>query len=109
MNHDASLIAYNTQACARDDRFWLTIPDRLITTVAAGVPVAIPRQGYAAVKSYLANYPAVIEFDSAKELAAALSDRPQVARLRAAAWSARQNYDAARYGPTLARFLERLI
>ncbi len=39
---DASLIAYNTQACARDDRFWLTIPDRLVTSVAAGAPSRSP-------------------------------------------------------------------
>lgn len=106
---DASLMAYNTQACARDDRFWLTIPDRLVTSVAAGAPIAIPRHGYAAVKSYLADYPAVVEFETASDLAAALADRSQIARLREAAWNSRGNYDATRHGPTLARFLDRLL
>ena len=105
---DASLIAYNTQACARDDRFYLTIPDRLITSVAAGVPVAIPRQGYGAIKSYLRDYP-MLEFDTADELAQELADRSLVAQLREAAWNFRSNYDAARYGPVLAQFLNRLI
>src|SRR5207247_7995455 len=72
---DASLIAYNTGACPRADRFELTIPDRLITSVAAGVPVAIPKQGYSAAKSYLKDYPAVIQFDSPDNLRKAISDR----------------------------------
>ncbi|QGQ24756.1 hypothetical protein F1728_19600 [Gimesia benthica] len=105
---DASLIAYNTQGCARDDRFYLTIPDRLITSVAAGVPVAIPRQGYGAIKSYLRDYP-LLEFDTADELAQTLADRSLVAKLREAAWNSRSNYDAARCGPVLAQFLNRLL
>ena len=105
---DASLIAYNTQASARDDRFHLTIPDRLITSVAAGVPVAIPRHGYGAIKSYLRDYP-MLEFDTADELAQTLADRSLVVQLREAAWNSRSNYDAARYGPVLAQFLNRLL
>jgi hypothetical protein len=106
---DASLVAYNTDACPRDDRFWLTVPDRLITSVAAGVPVAIPRKGYLAAKEYLKDYPAVIEFDSPEQLARVLADRSYIARLRQAAWNARQNYSAARHGADLQRFLEQLL
>ena len=107
-DYDGSLIAYNTKACSRDDRFWLTIPDRLVTSVAAGVPIAIPRQGYAAAKSYLKNYP-VIQFDSPQDLAEQLADRPKIAALREAAWNARPNYAAAAHGPAFAQFLEQLL
>jgi hypothetical protein len=106
---DASLIAYNTAACARDDRFRLTVPDRLITSVAAGVPVAVPAQGYTASKSYLKSYPAVIEFDSPGDLRQALADRPRVADWQNAAWAARQNYTAERHGGALRAFLDRLV
>jgi hypothetical protein len=106
---DASLIAYNTDACGRDDRFGLTVPDRLITSVAAGVPIAIPRQGYAGAKQYLKDYPAVMEFDSAEHLASLLADRPGIAKMREAAWNARQNYSATRHGDDLQAFLERLL
>ncbi|MDA0590616.1 MAG: hypothetical protein O2820_21620 [Planctomycetota bacterium] len=61
------------------------------------------------MKSYLADYPAVVEFETASDLAAALADRSQIARLREAAWNARGNCDATRHGPKLARFLERLL
>ena len=105
---DASLIAYNTDACARDDRFRLTVPDRLVTSVAGGVPIAVPRQGYDAVKSYLRDYPAVIEFDSAGGLAETLGDRQLVSRLRNSAWAARQSYVAKQHGATLQKFEELL-
>ena len=106
---DASLIAYNTDACSRDDRFRLTVPDRLITSVAAGAPIAIPSEGYVAAKEYLKDYPAVIEFDSPGHLAQTLADRSHITRLRQAAWNARQNYSATRHGADLQRFLEQLL
>lgn len=106
--YDASLMVYNTEACARDDRFALTVPDRLITSVAGGVPVAIPARGYAASKSYLKDYPAVIAFDSSAELQSVLADRARVADLRNAAWDARRNYTARRQGPALCAFLNGL-
>lgn len=106
---DASLVAYNTEACSRDDRFRLTVPDRLITSVTAGVPIAIPKEGYSASKAYLKSYPAVIEFDSADSLARTLADRPLIASLRNAAWKARLNYTAAGYGRALQQFLEDLF
>lgn len=105
---DASLVAYNTQECARDDRFQLTIPDRLVTSVTAGVPIAIPGQGYDAIKNYLSEYP-VLEFETARDLAEALADRPQIARLREAAWNSRRNYEATRHSPVLTRFLDQLL
>jgi hypothetical protein len=107
--YDASLMVYNAGACPRGDRFQLTVPDRLMTGVTAGIPVAIPRKGYEASKAYLKEYPAVIEFDSAGELKEALSDRPHIQRLRDAAWDARRSYTAERHGPALQRFLEGLL
>jgi hypothetical protein len=107
--YDASLIAYNTAAAKCDERFRLTVFDRLLTSVTAGVPIAMPKQGYAASKSYLKDHPAVIEFDSPAELRAALSDRPQVQRWRDAAWNARPNYAAERHGPALRAYLEQLL
>lgn len=104
--YDACLIAYNTAACARDERFRFTAPDRLITSVAAGVPIAIPSSGYEGSKSYLENYPAVLQFDSAADLARQLADRDKVSALRAAAWAARDNYRAEAQGERLQAFLE---
>lgn len=106
---DASLVAYNTEACARDDRFGLTVPDRLITSVTAGIPIALPARGYEAAKAYLREYPAVIEFVSAHDLRDTLADRPRVEQLRNAAWAARPSYAAERHGDDLAAFLETLI
>ncbi|MFM2052457.1 MAG: hypothetical protein RL456_494 [Pseudomonadota bacterium] len=106
--HDASLIKYNTEACSRPDRFDVTVPDRLITSVAAGVPIALPEQGYQGSKEYLARYPAVIQFRSMADLAAQLADRGRVAELREQAWKARHHYAAEAHGPALAAFLARL-
>ncbi len=106
--HDASLIAYNTAACQRAERFDLTVPDRLITSVAAGVPVAIPRQGYAGSKAYLAAYPAVFEFDSGADLKRQLEDRGRVRDIRDAAWDARSRYTAEMQGEGLVRFMTTL-
>jgi hypothetical protein len=106
--HDASLIAYNTEACQRAERFDLTVPDRLITSVAAGVPVAIPRQGYAGSKAYLARYPAVFQFDSGADLMRQLEDRGRVKEARDAAWEARARYTAEMQGEGLVRFMATL-
>ena len=105
---DASLVAYNLDASRRTDRFDLTVPDRLLSSVAAGVPVAIPKRGYAASKRYLRDYGAVIEFDSAADLKSRLSDRNAVRELRDKAWAARHRYTAEAQGPDLAAFLERV-
>jgi hypothetical protein len=106
---DASLIAYNTDVCKRAERFELTVPDRLISSVAAGVPIAIPATGYAASKSYLRDYPAVFEFKSAADLAAQLADRERVAQARARAWDARVNFVASRHSETLKQFVFRML
>jgi hypothetical protein len=106
---DASLVAYNTSACPRDDRFQFTVPDRLITSVCAGVPVAIPKQGYAGAKSYLKDYPAVIEFESPSFLAKALADRDRITKLKDEAWGARHRYNSKRHGPVLTAFLQRIF
>ncbi|MCH8179597.1 MAG: hypothetical protein IIA02_07425 [Proteobacteria bacterium] len=106
--HDASLIAYNTQACERDDRFRLTVPDRLITTVAAGVPVAIPQQGYEGAKQYLKDHPGVMVFRDAAHLRSQLDDRARVAEARAQAWAQRSRYAAERHTDVLEGFLSSL-
>jgi len=82
---EASLVMYNLDACQRDDRFKVTIPDRLIASVTFGLPIAIPRKGYDACKDFLRQYEAVIEFDSFDELKAQLSDREKVEALKARA------------------------
>lgn len=106
--HDASLIAYNTEVCQRAERFDLTVPDRLITSVAAGVPIAVPTMGYSGPKSYLKRYPAVFEFDSPAHLKTQLQDRVRVQEARDAAWEARALYSAEQQGAGLAAFLASL-
>lgn len=82
---DASLIVYNLDACARDDRFRNTIPDRLVASVSSGIPIALPRSGYDACKELLAQYEAVIEYDTPDGLKRQLSDRAGLQALRVAA------------------------
>lgn len=106
---DASLVAYNTEVCRRDDRFQLTVPDRLITSVSAGIPIAVPSRGYSGAKSYLREYPALIEFDSAEDLANTLVNQPHINNLRDAAWNSRQAYAAIRHSDKLRRFLATLV
>lgn len=107
--YDASLVTYNEAACARHERLMLTVPDRLITSVAAGIPIALPETGYEASRSYLADYPAVIPFRSASELADSLRDRRRVLQLREAAWQARSSYRAERHGTALRFFLRSVL
>jgi hypothetical protein len=108
--YDASLIAYNIAAAKCDERFRFTVFDRLLTSVTAGVPIAIPKVGYPASKSYLreGGYP-IIEFDSPRDLHYALSDRAKVNELRDQAWNARSNFQAERHGPALRKFLNQLL
>lgn len=102
---DAGLVSYNATACKRTERLSLTVPDRLITTVAAGITVAIPKVGYAAAKTYLSKYPAVIQFGSAAELFEVLRERTYVAQLNEEAWLARPRYAAESHRENLRRFL----
>jgi hypothetical protein len=104
--HDASLFAYNAAACRRTERLNLAVPDRLATSVAAGIPIAIPSMGYTGPKQYLAEYPAVLEFDSVPDLKRKLEDRQHIQVLREAAWQARKLYTAEAQGDMFARFLE---
>lgn len=103
--HDVSLIAYNLAACDNDARFDLTVPDRLLSSVAAGVPIAVPRSGYTGLKQYLAGHEALIEFDSPPGLMRVLRDRAHVEVLRKAAWDARPRFAAERHGAALRDFL----
>lgn len=106
--HDASLIAYNTDACSRTERFLLTVPDRLLTSVAAGVPIAIPKRGYTGSKQYLEDYAAVFEFESLTHLKHQLDDRDRVRGMRDAAWTARTRYTAEAQGAGFAEYLTSL-
>ncbi len=107
--HDASLIAYNAAACQRTERLELTVPDRLLSSVAAGVPVAIPAEGYTGAKQYLADYPAVLEFDSVPDLKRQLSDRERIREMHESAWKARKLYTAEEHGDGLAKYLDSLL
>jgi len=89
---DAALIVYNLGSCERTDRFEVTVPDRLIASVTAGIPIAIPARGYEACKEYLKDYQAVIEFDSASDLAAKLRDRQSLHALKSLALQNSGNY-----------------
>ncbi|HVT81500.1 MAG TPA: hypothetical protein VHM90_12670 [Phycisphaerae bacterium] len=77
----------------------------MVTSVAAGVPVAVPARGYAALKSYLKEYRAVIEFESAADLHANRLDRAAIKVLHERAWEARPNFVARRHGAKLRAFL----
>ncbi|MBJ7574519.1 glycosyltransferase [Luteimonas sp. MC1828] len=98
---DASLVAYNLDACSRTDRFDLTVPDRLISSVLGGTPVALPRHGYAASKSYLRDHGALVTFSSADDLHRQLSDRSRMAELKDVAWEARNRFVAERQAGAL--------
>jgi len=107
--YDASLLAYNTKACKNDLRFHLTVPDRLITSVSAGIPIAIPSEGYGGAKSYLQKYPAIFEFDSACHLRSMLADRSHIRELKDIAWEARELYTAEKQGDKLKAFIMGLL
>lgn len=106
--HDASLIKYNEAACRCTDRLNLTVPDRLITSVAAGVPIAVQNTGYAGALEYLEEHPGVIRFSSIADLQRQLFDRGRIDALRDAAWQARELYTAEAQAPVLLAHLEKL-
>jgi hypothetical protein len=106
---DASLILYNLDACQRTERFEVTVFDRLIASVTAGIPIAIPSRGYAASKEYLKEYEAVITFDSPEELAKKLADRAEIARLRALARQRSELYVGEKRLAPLMEFLQRVV
>lgn len=103
---DASLVIYNLAACKRDDRFRNTIPDRLIASVAFGIPVAIPRRGYDACREFLKDYGAVIEFDTPEELKTVLSNREKIRRLKDLAGVNSRKYALENHAGRLFRFIE---
>jgi hypothetical protein len=104
--YDASLIAYNLAACRRTERFDLTVPDRLLSSVAGGVPIAVPRRGYRACKAYLERYGAMFEFEDVSDLARQLADHDAVEEMRQRAWRNRSLYTAEAQGPSLLSFVE---
>ncbi len=106
---DAALILYNLDACPRTDRFELTVPDRLLASVTAGIPIAIPAKGYAACKEYLQPYEAVVEFTSAADLARHLQDRPRMERLADLARANSEKFMAERHLPALAQFITGIV
>ncbi|ADV83414.1 hypothetical protein [Terriglobus saanensis] len=105
---DASLIVYELGNVQRRDRFDVTVPDRLITSVAAGIPVALPAEGYSACKEYLRQYGAVIEYRSMAHLAEQLRDRTMVEGLRKTAFEKAKEYRAEKLLPRLTSFLNEL-
>ena len=105
---DASLILYDLASAEATDRFEVTIPDRLITSVAAGIPIALPTGTYAACREYLESYGAVLEFRSMEHLAEQLRDRKRIGDLRRLAWERSRLYRAEPQLSTLMRFCQEL-
>lgn len=106
---DASLVAYNTDACRRTDRFDLTVPDRLLSSVLAGVPIALPAGGYAASRSYLQDYGALLEFSSPADLRRQLADRQRIGQLKEIAWRSRERYVAERQAEALGGLMAAML
>jgi hypothetical protein len=106
---DASLILYDLASAQTTDRFEVTIPDRLITSVAAGIPIALPSETYAACREYLKAYGAVLEFRSMEHLAEQLRDRKRINELRRLAWERSRLYRAEQHLPALLTFLRQLL
>jgi hypothetical protein len=102
---DASLVAYNMAAAPCPYRFENTVPDRLITSVCAGIPIAVPAKGFSGSKEYLEELGAVIVYESAADLAEKLRDRETMRQLRAMARRNNSLYTAERRIPELLRFL----
>jgi len=102
---DASLIMYNLDNASRHERFNNTIPDRLIASVAFGIPIAIPKKGYEASKEFLREYEAVIEFESFYELKSILDDRGRVAILKQQARANSKHYFLEKYIDKLIEFI----
>jgi hypothetical protein len=104
---DASLVMYNLNQCKRPERFQVTVPDRLVASVAAGLPVALPSRGYDACREYLQEYGALISFESCDDLSLQLKDRSRLASLRRLAQERSQLYRGEEHIATLIDFLER--
>jgi hypothetical protein len=102
---DASLIAYNLDACGRTDRFSVTVPDRLVASVAAGIPIALPETGFEACREYLRDYQAVISYTSPESLSEQLRDRARVAELKTMALRNSAQYIAERCLGDLLQFI----
>ena len=102
---DVSLIAYNVDTAKVQDRFHVTVPDRLITSVAIGLPVALPKRGFTGCREYLKDYEAVIEYESMVDLAHQLRDRERMTTLRGLARLKSQLYRAEDKLPRLLEFL----
>jgi hypothetical protein len=105
---DASLMIYNLSGCKRNDRFRITIPDRLIAGVSFGLPIAIPAKGYDASREFLKEYKAVIEFESVGELLHQLRDRKRVEELKLVAQENSHKYCAEAYFGYLLEFIEKI-
>ena len=102
---DASLIVYNLAHCGDTSRFENTVPDRLLSSVAAGLPIALPVEGYSGCKEYLKDYGATFTFRSPEHLKSLLSDTDRVRELKGVAVSNRHHYTAQKVGRNLSSFL----
>jgi hypothetical protein len=105
---DASLIVYNLAHCGDASRFENTVPDRLLSSVAAGLPIALPEEGYAGCKEYLRDYGATFTYRSPDHLKTLLSDAQRVSELKSFAASNRHHYTAQNIGRDLSSFLQSL-
>jgi|GEM_PF-2213687 len=105
---DASLIVYNLEVCQRLDRFRNTVPDRLLSSVSSGIPIALPRTGYEACKEFLRDYRAVLEYDSPGELKEMLSDASFLQEMKSFAKMDRPLYFGENYIDNLVDFILRV-
>jgi hypothetical protein len=106
---DASFIIYNLSACKQDDRFRLTIPDRLIASVTAGIPVVLPKDGYDACKEFLTEYQSVIEFETLPDLKSILLRRNEIHRLRELAQKNSQKFIFENHLESFSNFLSKFL
>jgi hypothetical protein len=104
----ASLIVYNLSKCGDTARFENTIPDRLLSSVAAGLPIAIPESGYSGCKAYLENYGATYVFRDSAHLKLLLSDAGRTRDFKQVAAVNRLQFTAAKMGKELLPFLSKL-
>jgi hypothetical protein len=102
---DAALVTYNVERAPHSARFNVTVPDRLLTSVAASIPIAIPSSGFSGCMEYLKDYGAVLPYSSAEDLAFQLRDRVHIEDLRRRARASASEYHGERHFSAMLDFL----
>ncbi|WP_442505074.1 hypothetical protein SH528x_003845 [Novipirellula sp. SH528] len=105
----ATLGGFITPSLASSRQVHLSVPDRLISSVASGVPVALPFDGYEAYKEYLHQYEAVIRFDSAEVLANQLRNPDSLRKLKELSQNTRSHYRIEAHAEQYLQFFTTVI